>query len=64
MGDLLHFILFALAVLIALSGGGRILLGRQVRLSAGEDVRLSTLRRGGAVAIAPFALLPASALWS
>jgi threonine/homoserine/homoserine lactone efflux protein len=60
---LLHLI--ALAVLIALTGGGWVLLGRQVRLSAGEDVRLSTLRRCGAVVIALFALLlPASALWS
>jgi threonine/homoserine/homoserine lactone efflux protein len=60
---LLHLI--ALAVLIALTGGGWVLLGRQVRLSAGEDVRLSTLRRGGAVVIALFALLlPASVLWS
>ena len=57
--------LAALAVLIVLTGGGWILLGRQVRLRAGEDVRLSTLRRGGAVVIALFALLlPASALWS
>jgi len=60
---LLHLI--ALAVLIALTGGGWVLLGRQVRARAGEDVRLSTLRRGGAVVIALFALLlPASALWS
>lgn len=56
--------LAALAVLIALTGGGWILLGRQVRLRAGEDVRLSTLRRGGAVVIGLFALLlPASAFW-
>jgi threonine/homoserine/homoserine lactone efflux protein len=57
--------LAALAVLIALTGGSWILLGRQVRSRAGEDVRLSTLRRSGAVVIALFALLlPASALWS
>ena len=60
---ILHLV--ALAVLILLTGGGWILIGRQVRRHAGEDVRLSTLRRGGALAIALFALLlPASALWT
>jgi threonine/homoserine/homoserine lactone efflux protein len=60
---LLHLV--ALAVLIVLTGGSWILLGQQVRVRAGEDVRLSTLRRTGAVVIALFALLlPASALWS
>jgi threonine/homoserine/homoserine lactone efflux protein len=54
-----------LAALIVLTGGGWLLLGRQVRVRAGEDVQLSTLRRAGAAAIALFALLlPASALWS
>lgn len=57
--------LIALAVLILLTGGGWILLGQQVRRRAGEDVRLSTLRRSGAAVIAVFALLlPASALWA
>jgi threonine/homoserine/homoserine lactone efflux protein len=49
--------LAALAVLILLTGGGWILLGQQVRVRAGEDVRLSTLRRTGAVVVALFALL-------
>jgi len=45
--------LIALVGLIALTGGGWILLGAQVRSHAGEDVRLSTFRRAGAVAADP-----------